>query len=296
MQVFDPQWLANLQARARQTPLVPRVPLWGGGHEIGSVLPSVLPGVLTASGGALDGLVQPLQLSGEPAWQVNGPVTETLNQIAHAMRAARVGHVAHYWRGEQLGVYSVGGECLGSVERGAVRPLGIATRAVHLVGRTADGAMWVQQRALNKANDPGQWDTLMGGMISVNDDLQTALARETQEEAGLDVAQLRGVAQRGRVRISRPTDDDVPAGSAISATSTTTAIPGIGYMVEVIDWFEGVVPDGVVPVNQDGEVAQFQLLRMPELVERLQRNEFTLEASMILVPALQQPLGGLSGA
>ena len=285
--MFDPQWLASLHARARLAPLAPRVPLHAGGHEIGSVLPSVLSGLLQSSGKALAGLVQLVQGDGEPAWQVNGPVTQTLNQIAHAMRAARVGHVAHYWRGEQLGVYSPSGECLGSVERGAVRPLGIATRAVHLVGRTANGAMWVQQRALNKANDPGQWDTLMGGMIAVNDDLQTALVRETQEEAGLDVAQLHGVAQRGRVSIARPTDDDAPAGSTISATTATTAIPGIGYMVEVIDWFEGVVPNGVVPVNQDGEVAQFQLLEMPELVERLQRNEFTLEASMILVAALQ---------
>ncbi len=282
--MFDLLWLSSLQARARQAPLAPRVPLHAGGHEIGSVLPSVLSGLLQSSGNALAGWVQAVQVARKPAWQVNGPVTQTLNQIAHAMREAHVGHVAHYWRGEQLGVYSASGECLGSVERGAVRPLGIATRAVHLVGRTANGAMWVQQRALDKANDPGQWDTLMGGMISVNDDLQTALVRETQEEAGLDVAQLHGVAQRGRVSIARPTDDDVPAGST---TSATTAIPGIGYMVEVIDWFEGVVPNGVVPVNQDGEVAQFQLLEMPELVERLQRNEFTLEASMILVAALQ---------
>jgi len=27
-------------------------------------------------------------------------------------------------------------------------------------------AIWVQQRALDKANDPGLWDTLMGGMVS----------------------------------------------------------------------------------------------------------------------------------
>ena len=33
---------------------------------------------------------------------------------------------------------------------------------MHLVGETSDGHFWVQQRALNKANDPGQWDTLMG--------------------------------------------------------------------------------------------------------------------------------------
>ncbi len=251
---------------------MPRVPLWAAGHAIGSVLPSLC--------GALGRRVRPSG-SADGAWQVNGPLTPTLNDIARLMRDQRIGHVAHYWRGEQLGVYNGSGECLGSIERGAVRPLGIATRAVHLVGRTANGSMWVQQRALDKANDPGQWDTLMGGMVPASDSLQTALTRETQEEAGLDVAQLREVTQRGRVSISRPTDGDAPGGSTVSPAS------GIGYMVEVIDWFDCVVPDGLMPVNQDGEVAQFQLLRAPELVERLQGNAFTLEASLILVAALQ---------
>lgn len=280
--MFDPHWLAGLKQRAQQAPLAPRAPLWAQGHQIGSVLPSV--------GRELGDLVTRSVSDGVAVWQVNDPVTPTLNQIAQQMRDQRIGHVAHYWRGEQLGVYNAGGECLGSIERGAVRPLGIPTRAVHLVGRTANGALWVQQRAWDKANDPGQWDTLMGGMISVNDSLYAALARETQEEAGLRLDQLRGLAQRGRVSISRPTDDDAPP-----AGVPGFAPPGLGYMVEVIDWFEGVVPDGVVPINQDGEVAQFQLLGMPELVDRLQRDEFTLEASMILAAALKQQSVGQSG-
>jgi hypothetical protein len=62
-----------------------------------------------------------------------------------------------------------------------VRPLGIATRAVHLVGVCADGSIWVQQRSEDKANNPGMWDTLMGGMVSAADGLAEALARETWE-------------------------------------------------------------------------------------------------------------------
>jgi hypothetical protein len=56
--------------------------------------------------------------------------------------------------------------------------------------------------------------------------------------------------------------------------------------VEEIDWFTCTVPKGVIPVNQDGEVAQFELLDTGELQARLQRDEFTLEATMILVAAL----------
>jgi hypothetical protein len=42
----------------------------------------------------------------------------------------------------------------------------------------------------------------------------------------------------------------------------------------------------VVPVNQDGEVAQFALLEPHELVARLHRNEFTLEAALVLVAVM----------
>ena len=85
-----------------------------------------------------------------------------------------------------------------------VRPLGIATLAVHLVGRTPDGLHWVQRRALTKPNDPGLWDTLMGGMVPAADSLEEALARETWEEAGLRLAQLEHRDYGGHILMSQP--------------------------------------------------------------------------------------------
>ena len=70
------------------------------------------------------------------------------------------------------------------MERAVVRPLGITTFAVHLLA-SPDGRHWVQQRSLTKPNDPGLWDTLMGGMIPASDSMAQALERETWEEAGL---------------------------------------------------------------------------------------------------------------
>jgi 8-oxo-dGTP pyrophosphatase MutT (NUDIX family) len=210
--------------------------------------------------------------------QVEGDLSASLAHIADALHAANVGHVRHHWRNEQLGVFNPSGDRLGNVERGAARPLGIATRAVHLVGWSNDGRMWVQQRALNKSNDPGQWDTLMGGMVSAHDTLATALARETWEEAGLHIGALQDVVKGGCVTIRRPTADAGDGGDD----------HGIGYVVENIDWFSGSLPDGVAPDNQDGEVAQFQVLQIPNLIERLHNNEFTLEAALILVAALDR--------
>jgi hypothetical protein len=114
-----------------------------------------------------------------------GDVTTSLNKIAVALHEAGL---AGAWRDEQLAVPDQFGHRKGTVERAAVRPLGITTLAVHLVGQSLDGRFWVQQRAFDKSNDPGLWDTLMGGMVSAADTVETALVRETWEEAGLHTA------------------------------------------------------------------------------------------------------------
>ena len=254
---LDAQWLAALHAAADSPPAKPRVPLWAGGARIGSVEPGVLLGLrLPAS------LAAPAQRGAESGWEILGALTPSLHAIALAMREAGV---AHAWRNEQLAVTDEKGSLLGTVERAVVRPLGITTFAVHLAGFAPDGKHWVQQRSLTKPNDPGLWDTLMGGMVPASDSVEKALERETWEEAGLKMEQLAQVRHGGRVVMRRPT------GSGVG-----------GYVVEHIDWYRCVVPDGTVPVNQDGEVAQFKLMDATELARRLQRDEFTIEAALVL--------------
>ena len=46
--VPDAGWLAGLQARASQPPLLPREPLWAGTARIGSVEPGVVHALLPA--------------------------------------------------------------------------------------------------------------------------------------------------------------------------------------------------------------------------------------------------------
>jgi 8-oxo-dGTP pyrophosphatase MutT (NUDIX family) len=253
---LDAAWLAALNRKADQPPRRPRVPLWAGEARIGSVEPDLL-GRL----GVPAALAEQCTRDGESGWRINGELTASLHRIAVAMRDAGA---AHAWRDEQLAVTDEAGNVLGTVERAVVRPLGITTFAVHLAGVVPDGRHWVQQRSLTKPNDPGLWDTLMGGMVPACDSLAQALERETWEEAGLRMVQLTQLAHGGRIATRRPSD-----GAA-------------GYVVEHIDWYRCVVPDGVTPVNQDGEVAQFRLMDGRELKDRLERDEFTLEAALIL--------------
>ena len=252
---LDAAWLAALRGRADAPPVRPRVPLFWRGARFGSAEPGVMRAL---------GLAASLATETEGGWHIHGDDLSTcLHAVALAMRDAGV---AHAWRDEQLAVTSESGESLGTVERAVVRPLGIQTFAVHLAGLAPDGRHWVQQRSLTKANDPGLWDTLMGGMIPASDSTEQALARETWEEAGLRMQQLRGLGRGGGFLMRRPTD----AGLG-------------GYVVEHIEWYRCFVPSGVVPENRDGEVQQFRLMTGEELGQRLQRDEFTLEAALVLV-------------
>jgi len=269
----DPRWLAALRASAGQPPLRPRLPLALGPHLIGSVAPDCLEPIIGPPASLGPELLQRETGPEGPLWRVRGDGTLALQQIAQALREARVGRVAQQWRDEQLAVYDAHGQLLATVERGAVRLLGIATRAVHLVGRTADGRFWVQQRALDKATEPGRWDTMMGGMVTAADTVETALARETWEEAGIRLGALADLRRGGHLARRQPCPED----------------GGAGYVVEQLDWFQCTVPAGVQPLNQDGEVAQFLLLEPHQLLARLERNEFTTEAALILVAALDGP-------
>lgn len=256
-----PGWVAALRAEADRPPLRPRVPLWWQGSAIGSVEPDLLNEMRLQppSGGRI-----PLQKS-EHGWHLEGELTATLAQLAVALRVAGI---AHAWRDEQLAVTDEAGRVLGTVERAVVRPLGIATRAVHLLGFAPDGRQWVQLRALTKPNDPGLWDTLMGGMVPACDSVAQALERETWEEAGLKLSQVRHLERGGAVTLRTPTGDGGP-----------------GYVVEHIDWYRCVVPGGVIPVNQDGEVDEFRAMPAEEITRRMLAAEFTREASLILVEA-----------
>lgn len=259
----EPAWRDALLARAQQPPLAPRVPLLWDGRTIGSIepaLPLALGCVAAADGGTL------LCREGQ-AYTVHGPLGDGLTRLAHALRTAGLAHV---WRDEQLAVCDDQGLPLGTVERAVVRVLGIATRAVHLVGFDARGHVWLQQRAFDKANDPGKWDTLMGGMVGAGDTLDSALERETWEEAGLHLEQLQDVQAGGWLHQRRPAGDGTRH----------------GYLVEDTFWSRCVLPDGVVPENRDGEVERFECVAPAEVAERLQQGAFTDEAALILVQAL----------
>jgi 8-oxo-dGTP pyrophosphatase MutT (NUDIX family) len=249
---FDDSWLQRLRGLGDGPPRSGREPLTSRGLQLGSAEPALLQDIV---------LPAHLRQGPDGAFELLGEPGAALAELARALRAA--GRVPA-WRNEQLAVRDPAGRQVATVERGVVRLLGIATHAVHLLGRSPDGRHWVQQRALDKPDDPGLWDTLVGGMVPAGEGAMPALERETLEEAGLRLADLHAVRRGGEILTRRP----------------SASTPG-GYIVERLEWYHCTVPDALVPDNRDGEVAQFRLMTTPALVQHMQAGEFTIDAALM---------------
>lgn len=258
-------WFQDHLIRADVAPEIARLPLFIDSRPCGSIEHGLAAVMVRA------GLPLQHQASG---WTIAGDPNASLATVAAWLHSN--GHGGK-WRNERVAVTDETGEVVAAVERAAVRVLGIATQAVHLVGRSSSGDVWVQRRALDKAVDPGMLDTLVGGLAAFGESIETTLERETWEEAGLRVADLIDIREIGRLIVRRPVSD--------------------GYMVERIAMFGAQLPGHVEPSNQDGEVMGFECLDVESLVRRMGQGEFTFEAVLIhgawledeaLGPALSQ--------
>lgn len=189
---------------------------------------------------------------------------EAMATMNHALRAEGL-IVA--WRDEPFPLFDVHGRALGfAIERAATRFWGTLTLGAHCNGFVADAQgrpaqLWIAQRALNKATDPGKLDNLIGGGVPAGQSPRDTVLREGWEEAGLQPAQMAGLA-RGRVlQLLR----DIPE----------------GLQREWVHVYDLALPAGVTPCNQDGEVAALALHPLPQALALAAGHAMTVDASLV---------------
>lgn len=170
------------------------------------------------------------------------------------------------WRDELLDVYGEGRR-LCVLERAAMRPLGLLTKAVHLNAWSPDGRMWLARRSDTKATDPGMWDTLVGGLATSGEPLDLSLQRECAEEAGLSASDIRG---RSALRVILRMHRRLPE----------------GYQVEDLLVSDCVLDESVTPQNQDGEVSEIRLVTIEEAWSMVEAGVFTHEAEACILDSL----------
>ena len=239
-------------------PTAPRVPFFIGDVEVGSVARAHL--------AALRTLALALDIH-DDAVRLNLAEDQRDAGLYAINGALREQGLIRAWRDETFAIVDPrSGALLARTERAAARFWGTLTLGAHATGYVADAAgrpthLWIAQRSTHKATDPGRFDNLVGGGVPCGQTPAQALVREAWEEAGLTPTQLRDVTPGSVLRLSR----DIPE----------------GFQHEWLHSFDLCLPEGLVPANQDGEVAGFELLPLDAALAIAAGDTMTVDASLV---------------
>lgn len=251
---------------ARRVDTHRRVPLLVEGTVVGSVRRDHLP-LLARHAPWL--LIDDHGVSFAAALSTPEARTEALARSNLALREA--GLIAG-WRDE---VYTVqvdpDSPVLACLERAAARFWGTLTFGAHLNGHVCDAqgritALWIAQRSLNKATDPGRLDNLVGGGIAHGQTPFDALVRECWEESGLDAVLARQARPGRRIRLLRDVAE--------------------GLQHEILFSYDLRLPEGLQPRNIDGEVMAHRLVPVDEVIELLKGEAMTVDAALVTLDFL----------
>jgi len=193
--------------------------------------------------------------------------------MAEVARKLAAGGLLSRWRNETYDIAAAADAPRKFVlERAAVRFFGYRARAVHING-LADSPggtrMWVARRAHDKAIDPGMLDNMVGGGLASGLSIDETVVNESWEEAGIPASIAASARPSGTVEICREVPD--------------------GLHIETIYVFELVLPEGLTPSNQDGEVAEFHSMRLTEVLQALDGDApFTADAGLVALHCLSR--------
>ncbi len=198
---------------------------------------------------------------------------ERTQAMARVLDELRIEGLVPGWRDEPYpaGV-AFNAPPLFELERAAVPLFGVPGYGVHMNGwlnRDGRTHMWIARRSLSKPTGPGKLDQMVGGGQPVGMSLRDNLIKECAEEAGIP-ATLAEMAK--------------PVGNV----SYTTTRPE-GLRNDVLFNFDLYVPNDFQPVNQDGEVAEFMLWDIDEVMQRLSDTEdFKFNSALVIIDFLMR--------
>jgi len=197
--------------------------------------------------------------------------------LARLNAALRAQGLILAWRDEPFAIFDPAtGARLGAMERAAARFWGTLTLGAHANGYVADAQgrpthLWIAQRSMTKATDPGKHDNLVGGGVPDGQSPWQALVREGWEEAGLAPERMRQARTGSVLCLQRDIRE--------------------GLQHEWLHVFDLPLPAGLAPRNQDGEVAGFACLPLPQALALAAGDTMTIDAALVTLDfALRQAL------
>ena len=177
------------------------------------------------------------------------------------------------WRNEAFDVRAApGGPVLGRVDRGALPVFGLLAEGVHVNGlvRRDDGLfLWVARRAANKALDPNKLDHLVAGGVPAGMTPEETLIKEAAEEAAIP-AEL--------------------AAQAVKVAEIEYAMERPeGLRRDLLHCYDLVVPETFIPRAADGEVQEFALWPIEQVLETVRDTDaFKFNVNLVLIDLLRR--------
>lgn len=190
-----------------------------------------------------------------------------------ADRLAQTGDVRSL-EGETYAATAAWGQpALFTVDRALVPPLGLRAFGLHVNGIVDDGGepadmrLWIGRRAADRRIAPGKLDNLIAGGQPHGLSLAQNLAKEAAEEAGFDAATV------SRAR---------PAGAI-----TYTMAQSDGLRRDTLFIYDLLLPEGLRPRNQDGEVEDFFCMPVTEVATRVRdTDDFKFNVALVIIDFL----------
>jgi 8-oxo-dGTP pyrophosphatase MutT (NUDIX family) len=172
------------------------------------------------------------------------------------------------WRNETFDVMPRWGDpVLFRLDRGAVPFFGVRAYGVHLNGYRRIGGelhLWIGRRAADKRVSPNKLDNMVAGGIGNGHGVTDTLFKEGEEEAAIPHAVMR---------------------NAIPVGAVSYRMQGeLGIRDDVMFVYDLELPADFTPRNTDGEIAQFQLLPVAEILDRVRHtDEFKFNVNLVIV-------------
>ena len=240
-------------------------PFYVAGYKVGWILPEDLP--LFEQSPALFAVEsERVELLGEPS-----SPKERSAHLDVVLRQWRDQGYINGWRDEHYLISDGEGTPLFSVERSATALLGVLNLGVHLNGfvRRTDGIwLWMARRARNRPRYPGKLDQMVAGGMTAYQSPQQVMKRECQEEAGVPMTLAETLKSVGLVTLCHHNSKGQ-------------------LRREIIYTYDLELPETFQPCNQDGEVEEFQLMPIAEVMRLVaETDDIKINCNLVVLDFL----------
>ena len=191
--------------------------------------------------------------------------------VDQALRQLAARGVITGWRDEPYSVAPAPDEpALFQMERAGIPKFGIWASGVHVNGFVRERgrlSMWIGRRSPDKHTAPNKLDQIVAGGRPADLTVRETVLKEGEEEANIDGA----LASRAR-----------PVGAISYRTERRE-----GLRRDVLYIFDLELPRDFVPVNHDGEIAEFQLWPIRRVLETVRdTDKFKFNCSLVIIDFL----------